>query len=432
MRFDKSVTDVPSTVENLLAAIPLPRVAKVAQIYDRPRLDDIETTMRDVLVAKGCLAKLKPGQSVAITAGSRGITNIPTCIRTVARMVKEAGAIPFIVPAMGSHGGATAEGQIALLKGLGIDETMVEAPIKASMDTVIVGISEDGLPVHMDKYAAEADSVIAINRIKPHTSFRGEIESGVMKMLTIGLGKQKGADICHNLGFGHMAKNVPALANVILANKNILCGIGIIENALHETASLHVLEPEEILEKEKELLREAFRLAPKIFFDELDILVIDEIGKDISGTGFDSNVVGRYHNPHAWGGPVITRVLTLDITDKSKGNANGIGMCDFTTVRAFEKYDGNQTYPNALTSTIPLAVKMPMVLRSDERAIQAAIKTCNLEDKNTLRLVRIKNTNDMSTIHVSEALIPYCGKHPNLKVMETPQPFAFDNAGNLW
>jgi hypothetical protein len=432
MRFATPQSKEASAVVALLEKTPLPRVVPVSQSFDRPRVDDMETEVARRLRESGCLAGIKKGQSIAVTAGSRGITGLPLAIRTVVRALKEAGAVPFIVPAMGSHGGATAQGQVALLKGLGIDEDTVEAPVQSSMETVVVGVSSNGIPAHMDKFAAEADGIVVVNRIKPHTSFRGAIESGVVKMLTIGLGKQQGAEICHKLGFGHMAANVPAIAEAILKNRNIVCGVGIVENAFHETAMVEVLRPEEMIDREKILLKEAFRLAPKIFFDSLDILVLDEIGKDISGTGFDCNVVGRYHNPHAHGGPEITRLVTLDITDKSKGNGNGIGMTDFTTRRAFDKFVPEQTYPNSLTSTIPLSVKIPMVLANDRQAIQAAVKTCNVEDLAAVRLVRVKNTNEMRSIYVSEALTGYCREHPNLRVEGDPAPFAFNPAGNLW
>lgn len=432
MQFIQSREAETSAVAAILKNTPLPRVAPVSQLYDRPVVRDLEAMLMHGLIESGCLSKVKKGWSVAITAGSRGIANLPLVTRTVVRAVRQAGGEPFIVPAMGSHGGATAAGQEKLLQGLGIEEATVEAPIRSSMETVILGTSANGLPVHMDKYAAKADAVIAINRIKPHTSFRGSLESGVTKMLAIGLGKQKGAEICHNLGFGHMAANVPALAETILANANILCGVGMIENAFHETARVEVLKPEEIMAREIVLLREAVKLAPRIFFDSLDILIIDEIGKDVSGTGFDCNIVGRYHNPYAHGGPEITRVIALDITDKSKGNGNGIGMTDFTTSRAFAKFDPEQTYPNSLTSTIPLSVKIPMVLPNDRQAIQAAVKTCNVADLDTIRLVRIKNTNEMGSIYVSEALVGYCREHPNLKVEGDVAPFAFNDAGHLW
>ncbi|SBW06061.1 Iron-sulfur cluster-binding protein [uncultured delta proteobacterium] len=432
MYFPPSGDPASSTVAGLLQSVPLPRVAPVAQRYDRPRVHDVEAELARLLREKGSLAALQKGQRIAITAGSRGIVNLPLALRTIVREVRAAGGDPFLVPAMGSHGGASAEGQLALLKGLGIDEATVEAPILSSMETVAVGTSANGLPAYMDKYAAEADGVITVNRVKPHTSFRGAIESGVLKMLVIGLGKQKGADVCHNAGFGRMGENVAALAETILANKNILCGVALLENAFHETARLEVLAPGEMIAREPDLLREAWNLAPKIFFDSLDVLIIDEIGKDISGTGFDCNVVGRFHNPHAHGGPDIARVGILDITDKSRGSGYGIGLADFTTRRAYDKFLPEQSYPNALTTTATLAAKMPMVLANDRQAIQAAVKTCNRDDLGAVRLVRIKNTIDMETVYVSESLKEHCLAHPNLTITGEFAPFAFNGRGDLW
>jgi len=421
-----------STVTALLRDIPLPQMAPVTQHYQRPQVKDVEAEVSRLLRQNGCLARLQKGQTVAITAGSRGITNLPLILRTIVREVKAVGGIPFLVPAMGSHGGASAEGQIKLLKGLGIDEETVEAPIKSSMETNVIGTTDRGMPVHMDAHAAAADAVIAVNRIKPHTSYRGAIESGVVKMLAIGLGKQKGAETCHACGYASMSENVAALGEVVLDCKNVLCGIAILENAFHDTASIHVLNPENMISSETELLREAWRLFPKIFFDALDVLVIDEIGKDISGTGFDCNVVGRYHNPHAYGGPNIKRLAILDITDKSKGNGNGIGMADAISRRAYDKFSPEQSYPNALTATATLSVNLPMVFATDQLAIQACIKVCGTQNPKDIRLVRIKNTIDMAQIYVSEALETYCREHPNIEITEKFAAFEFNADGNLW
>lgn len=432
MKFSQPQSEEYSIINDLLDGVPLPRVAPVTQLFERPLVTDMEGEVLRGFQKNGCLMKLRKGQSVAVTAGSRGISNIHLIIRAVVRAVRQAGGEPFVVPAMGSHGGATAEGQVKLLAGLGIDEITVEAPIRSSMETVLVGTTLNGLPAYMDKIASEADAVIPVNRIKPHTSFRGYVESGVVKMIAVGLGKQKGAEVCHKLGYDHIAANIPEIAKIILMKKNILCGVGIVENAFHETANIEVLSTEELVAQEEALLKEAFRLSPKIFFDSLDVLVLDEIGKDISGAGFDCNVVGRYHNRNAYGGPQITRVVTLDITDKSKGNGNGIGMTDYTTRRAFYKFIPEQTYPNAITSTAPVSANMPVVFANDRQAIQAAIKSSHLRDFADVRLVRIKNTNEIRTIFVSESLIGYCREHPNLRVEGEAMPFVFNEAGNLW
>jgi hypothetical protein len=405
---------------------------KVRQRFERPRIADVEAELVQKLRAGGTLAKVKPGQRIAVTAGSRGITCLPSMLKVLVAEIKRVGGEPFVFPAMGSHGGATAQGQREMLIGMGITEESVGAPIRATMETVEIGISGDGLAVHLDKYAHEADGIVVVNRIKPHVAFRGRCESGLMKMMVIGMGKQKGADICHALGAGKMAENILSMGRVVLARANIICALGILENAYHETARLEVLAPEDIPAREPGLLEDAWRLYPKIYFDRLDVLIIDEIGKNISGTGFDTNVVGRYHTAYASGGPSITRIAVLDITEKSHGNGNGLGILDFTTRRAFDKFIFENSYPNALTSTIPTTVKIPMVLRNDCQAIQAAIKTCNILDNVDVRLARIKNTVTLEEIAVSENLLPEVKANRNLEALGTPYRLAFNEQRNLF
>lgn len=421
-----------SAIDLLLDPIKLPRMVKARQIFERPIVSNLQEELIRKLRENGGLEGIRPGWKVAITAGSRGISNMPEILKTIVEEVKAAGGEPFIFPAMGSHGGATAEGQAGMLHGMGITEESVGAPIRATMETVQIGTSDNGRPVYLDRFADEADGIVVVNRIKPHVAFRGPYESGLMKMITIGMGKQKGADYAHMLGFGQMAETVPAVAKVTIAKKNILCAVGVLENAYHETAAVEVMRAQEIGQREPELLKKAWGLYPKVFFDKLDVLILDEIGKDISGTGFDTNVLGRYHTPYASGGPDITRVAVLDLTDKSHGNANGIGILDLTTRRAFDKMDFEQTYPNALTSTVPISVKVPMVLKSDRQAIQAAIKTSNVLDRSTIRLVRIKNTVQLGEIEVSESLAPYAKQHPNMEVLGEPYDLHFDEKGNLF
>ena len=421
-----------STIDNLLSGIPIPRMIKVRQTFERPQVADVAGELARKIRAGGAFARVKPGDRVGVTAGSRGITNLPLILKTVASEIRLAGGEPFVFPAMGSHGGATAEGQRDMLAGMGITEQSVGAPIRSSMETVEIGVSSNGFPVHIDRFAYEADGVVVVNRVKPHVAFRGPCESGLMKMIVIGMGKQKGADICHELGFGTMAENLQTMGRVTLAKVNILCGVALLENAYHETARVEVLGRDEIPLREPALLEEAWKLYPKLYFDRLDVLVIDEIGKDISGTGFDTNVVGRYHTPFVSGGPTITRVACLDITERSHGNANGLGILDFTTRRAFDKFDFDNTYPNSLTSTVPTSVKIPMVLKSDRQAIQAAIKTCNILKKVEVRLARIRNTVALDQIAVSENLIPEVRSHARLAIVGEPFELQFDASGNLF
>ena len=420
-----------SSIDHLLDPIALPKVAPVRQRFDRPRLVDVEGEIARQIAAGGYASSLKKGWSVAITAGSRGISNMPLILRTLVREIRKAGCEPFVFPAMGSHGGATAQGQVELLQGMGIDETSVEAPIRSSMETVQIGETDSGLPVYVDAHADKADAIIVVNRVKAHVGFSGPYESGLMKMIAIGVGKQLGADFCHRMGFGRMADNIPAIAKMTIARKNIVCAVGILENAFHETARIEIMRGTDIERREPELLKEASLLSPRLFFDQLDVLIFDEIGKDIAGTGFDTCIAGRYHTPFRTGGPQITRILALDLTEASHGNANGVGILDFTTRRLYEKFRPEHTYPNSLTSTVPQSVKIPMVLKNDRQAIQAAVKTCNVEDRDAVRLVRVKNTVALETIWVSEILTPYCEQHSNLEVLGPAAPFAFQEDGNL-
>jgi hypothetical protein len=421
-----------STIDNLLDPIAIPRMVKVKQTFERPIILDVVGEFRAKLGAKKALAAVKHGQNIAVGVGSRGISNLPALVKALVEELKKAGTKPFLIPAMGSHGGATAEGQRNMLIGMGFSEEYIGAPIRATMETVQVGVSANGFPVYFDKNAFEADGTIFMNRIKPHVAFRGEVESGLQKLITIGLGKQKGADICHELGFGRMAENIPAMAKVSLEKANILFAVGLLENAYHETCRIEVLNNNEIIKEEPALQAESKRLSPKIYFDKLDVLIIDEIGKDISGTGFDTNVAGRYHTPFCSGGPSITRMTVLNLTDVSHGNANGLGIVDFTTKRVFDKFSFEDTYPNSLTSTVPVSVKIPMVLKNDRQSIQACIKTCNRLDKENVMMVRIKNTVALGEVEISENLIPYAKENKNLEVIGTPYLLSFNTHGNLF
>lgn len=421
-----------STIESLLSGIEIPRMVKVGQRFLHPPPIDVADEIITQIRQKHLTDPIRCGDTVAITVGSRGITDQPLAVKTLIKLVREAGAKPFLIPAMGSHAGATAKGQAAMLRGMGYTQDAVGAPIRAVMDTVELGRTASGLPVLTDRLAYEADHLIVINRIKPHVCFRGPYESGLMKMITIGLGKQRGANIAHSLGFGHMAQHIPEIANEAIGHLRILCAVGLIENAFHQTAACAVLRKEEIAAEEPGLLELAKSYAPRLHFDRLDALIIDEIGKNISGAGFDTNVVGRYHSDWITGGPKIKRLLILDISKESKGNANGLGMADFTTRRAAEKFDFAQTYPNTLTATLTGGVKIPMVLPNDRQAIQACIKTCNLPDFADANLVRIHNTLKLTEIEVSENLAATLRDDSRFEVLSEPCAWRFDKDGNLF
>jgi hypothetical protein len=316
---------------------------------------------------------------------------------------------------------------------MGISEQTMGAPVRATMDVVDMGTAENGLTVWFDAYAAAADGIVLLNRIKPHVSFRGRYESGLMKMIAIGLGKQKGAEACHQLGMERMLGNIEAIGRTALSTGKILFGIALLENAYHETCRIEVIPADRIQEEEVALQAEAKRLEPRILFDRLDVLIIDEIGKNISGTGFDNNVVGRYHLPHMTStGPFITRIAALDIAEASHGNGNGLGIVDFTTDRAYRKFSFEETYPNSLTSTVPASVKIPMVLKNDRLAIQAAIKTCNIADFRQVRLGRIKNTLEVHQMQISENLLAEARANPKMQIRSESFEFGFNSEGNLW
>lgn len=424
-----------SFIDDVLGSIPLPRVVKVRQAFPRPIIDDVAATLSESLTSNGALIQIRPGMRIAITAGSRGVTDYALALKVIADELKKRGAEPFIFPAMGSHGGATAEGQTHIVEGLGVTEEYVGAPIVSCMETVQIGTTDNGLPVHVDRHAWEADGIIIVNRIKPHVSFRGAYESGLVKMIAIGLGKQRGAEICHQYGFGVMEENMVALASTCLQRCNILFGVALLENAYHETCKVEVIGAQDILDAEPALQVESKTLLPRIHFNPLDVLIIDEIGKNIAGTGFDNNIVGRFHTPYVTPSPDtqrVTRIAALDLSADTHGNGNGLGILDFTTRRAFEKFDFEQTYPNSLTSTVPVSVKIPMVLSSDLRAIQAAIKTCNIADIRQVRLARSRNTLCIDQMEISENLLPEAERHQYVEVLSDPYNLSFDEKGNLF
>ncbi len=416
----------------LLQDIPVPKMAKVKVNFDDAKIDDLTSILMEKLQREKIGKTIKPGMEIAVAVGSRGLDRIIELTAVTVKFLKDLGAKPFIVPSMGSHGGATAEGQRAVLEHLGITQEAVGAEIRSSMEVVEVGRLANGLPVYVDKYALQADGIVVINRVKPHTAFRGPVESGIMKMISIGLGKQKGAEACHQMGFKHMAENVPAMAKVIMEKTPFLFGVATVENAFDKIAIVEVLTPDEVIAKEPDLQKKAKSLLPKLFFDQLDVLVIDEIGKNISGDGMDPNITGRYPTPYASGGPDVNKMVVLDVTPQSEGNANGVGTADFTTQRLLDKMDREGTYANGLTSTVVAPTKIATTLPNDRMTFQAAVKTCNILNFNDVKLVRIKNTLVLSEIEVSESLLDYVCSHPNMEQITDLEEIPFNEQGNLF
>lgn len=417
---------------SLVAHIPIPRMYTIRQKFDGTRLDDPIGDLRELLEGSSAADRIIAGQRVAVAVGSRGISRIDELTKAVIDDLKRRGAEPFIVPCMGSHGGATDRGQSEVLAHLGIDEARMGCPVRSSMEVIEIDRLPNGLPVYCDKLAAtEADAIVVLNRIKPHTAFRGEIESGLLKMVSIGLGKQKGAEACHQLGFKYMAENVPAMARILLAKLPIIYGVAIVENAYDQICRVEVLGAAEMEARERELLIEAKSRLPKILFDQLDVLVIDYIGKNISGDGMDPNITGRYPTPYAHGGPDVSKMVVLDLTPESKGNANGVGTADFTTNRLVSKTDWPATYANGLTSTVCAPTKQATTLANDRDAIKAAVKTCNILDYTTCRLARIRDTLHLGTIEISETLLEEAKRHPDIEIVEGPYSWTFDEEGYL-
>ena len=413
-------------IEELLGEVEPPAVALVEQRVDAPpALEDIRSAVGEALRSVEI-----PEGSVAIGVGSRGVGRIGDVVAAVVGSLKEAGAEPFVVPAMGSHGASTAEGQARVLAHLGVSEERTGCPVRATMEAVKIGETPAGVEVFMDRNAHEADAVVVVNRIKPHTAFRGEVESGPTKMLAIGLGKQKGAHSVHAAGWGNIHETIPQAARVAVESGKVAFGLAVLENADEEPYKVAAIPADKLEESEAPLLEEAKRNLLRLPFEELDLLIVDEIGKNISGDGADPNVTGRYPTPYASGGPAVERLVYLDLTEETGGNANGLGVADVVTERLVSKMDRPATYLNALTSTTPTPVKTPMVMPDDRMAIAAALLMCAGVSPQRARLVRIKNTLKLRRMWVSEALLGEVDGE-KLRVVEEPQPMRFDADGSL-
>ena len=413
-------------VENLLRDIPLPPVARIRQRFAQERIRDVAAAVRDAVRSSGVGARLPRGASVAVTAGSRGINQIPEILAALVVELKSYGAEPFVVPAMGSHGGATAEGQREVLEGYGITEASVGAPIRASMDVVEVGRTPRGVPVYMDRLAYQSDGVVVCGRVKAHTAFKAPIESGLCKMLAVGLGKQRGADTMHASG---LAETIPEAAAVSVAAGKVVLGLAIVENAADETYRLAAVPPERFHDTDRELLQVSNGLLPRIPFDQLDVLVVDWIGKNISGSGMDPNVIGMWRRLGGERKPDYRRIVVRDVTPESHGNTIGIGWADFTTGRLVESVDQQAMFMNCLTANAPDVARIPIALDNDRLAIQAAIKTATPAGR--LRLARVHSTLRLEELCVSEALLDEVRANAALEILEEPAPMQFDPSGHL-
>jgi hypothetical protein len=404
---------------------------RVQQRFAGPRLADIPAGVRAALGAVDL--PIKRGDTVAVGAGSRGIANIATIVRAAVDELKARGARPFIFPAMGSHGGATAEGQRDVLAHYGITEATMGCEIRASMDVVQVGEAL-GLPVWQDRIAAEADWIGLVNRIKPHTDFKGSIESGLFKMMTIGLGKYRGAIQYHRANVNHGYETViTAVGREVLAKARIGFGLGIVENGYDETAKVEAFAAGDLEAGERRLLKEAREWMARLPFSPIDVLVVEEMGKNISGAGMDTNVIGRPSNPHEPfpADPKILWIAALDLTEESYGNATGIGNADFTTRRLVEKIDMKMTLINCITACSPNGAKVPATYDTDREAIETALSCIGLTPPEKARVIRVKNTLLLGEIECSEAYGPEIAKRSDLEVIGEGRPLAFDAAGRI-
>ena len=420
-----------SALRALLSQVEIPKFYQVRQCFPKDGIQDVPACLREKLARMEIGRKIQPGMRVVLTAGSRQIAHMPEILRELAAYVRGQGGQPYIIPAMGSHGGATAEGQRRILESYGITEEFCGCPIYSTMETVQVGTTADGAPVRMDRFAHEADAIIVVGRIKGHTAFRGPYESGLVKMIAIGLGKREGADLLHQGGFREFGKRLPEYARVIWEHCNILFGVGLIENEFDETCRMEVIAGEENFTQQPPLLQYAKSRMPRLLFPETDILMVHEIGKNISGNGMDPNVTGTFGTPYATGGIKKQTTVVLDISEASHGSFVGLGTADITTKRAFEKLDTDATYFNMMTTKVLGVGKIPMVMEDDRMAVQAAIKTLVDVNPKQVRMLYIKNTLSLQTILISEALFQESVGQAGVELLEGPRPLRFAPDGSL-
>ncbi|MDW7673372.1 MAG: lactate racemase domain-containing protein [Bacillota bacterium] len=412
--------------------IKLPLFVPVKQKFKVAKVSNIDDAIRLELNKEEIKGLIKPEQKIAVAVGSRGIANLKEIVCQTVQYINSCGAHPVIIPAMGSHGGATAEGQRRLLADYGITEGEIGAPVLSSMDTIEIGRTSSGLPIYIDREAFQADGIVVINRVKPHTSFKGAYESGLLKMLVIGLGKHVGASSIHSYGFDQFKELIPQAGRVILETAKVLFGLAVLENAEDETARIEAIPANKIYDREPYLLAEAKSYMAKIIPRSFDVLVVEEIGKEISGTGMDPNIVGRPGLSYAeFAGPKFQKSVILDLTEQTKGNACGVGMADVITRALLNKIDFQYLYANAITSTSLGAAKIPVVMNTEKEALAVALKTCNRVDVSKAKIVFIKNTLELNTILVSGPVLAEIEHDENVEIIGQELKLTFDETGKL-
>jgi len=408
----------------------LPAWALVRRTIDATEIDDAAVAVTAAF--RTIEGGIRPGQRVCLALGSRGIDRIDEVARAAVGAVRAMGAEVFIVPAMGSHGGATAAGQLEVLASLGITEESVGCPIRSSMQTVRIGDVRGRIPVFVDRIAlTEADAIIPVNRVKPHTDFSGPVESGLLKMVAIGLGKQLGADTFHSEGFDAFAELIPAVAEFTLAHVPIPFGLALVENGRARLRRIEAVPAETMLRREQELRAEADALLARLPFSALDVLVIDRIGKDISGLGMDSNVVGRYYSGPTGRGPSIQRIYVRGLTDETEGNAVGIGMADVVHRRAVDRMDASKTYMNSVTAKTPEGARIALTVETDRQGLDIAIACCIKVDPASARIARILDTKHLDWLLASEPLLDDLRARGDCEVVRPAAAIRFDDEGGF-
>ncbi len=412
-----------------------PRMVRLRQRFERPRVEDVAAAVRQALHAVDLGRVIRPGQTVALTAGSRGIANIPVVLRATAEFLKRLGARPFLVPAMGSHGGGTAEGQRHILESYGITEEFVGVPIRASMEVVSLGDTKEGFPVVLDRHASEADHIGVVARVKPHTGYHGPIESGLLKMMMIGLGKHAGALAYHRILLEQpYDRVVRSVGRLMRAKGKIAFGLALVENAYDETALVEAALPGDFEPVEERLLALARNWLPRLPWREADLLIVDEIGKEISGSGLDTNVVGRkraFPGDEPEGQPRMRFIFVRGLSPHTHGNAAGIGLADFTTTRLVRAMDYHATVLNCLTSGYPEAAKLPVHFASDREVIEAALAILGTRAPQEARIVHIRNTLAVEELEVSEPCLDQAGRQTDFTIEGAPYELSFDARGDL-
>jgi hypothetical protein len=413
-----------------------PKILRIRQQFERPRLDKVPQAVRTALEALDLGRTIRPGQTVALTAGSRGIANIPLVLRSVATFLKDLGARPFLIPAMGSHGGGTAEGQRKIIESYGITESFVGVPIRAAMDVVSLGTTDEGFPVVMDRHASEADHIGVVARIKPHTGYHGPIESGLLKMTMIGLGKHAGALAYHRIllevPFDQVVRSI---SRTVRAHAPIAFGLGLVENAYEETAHIEAVRPDDFEPREEQMLILAKRWLARLPLRQADVLIVDEIGKDISGSGMDTNVVGRKRafrtGPAPDDQPAMRLIFVRGLSEHTHGNATGIGLADFTTTRLIQAMNYRATVINCLTAGYPEGANLPVHFETDREVMDAALAIIGTRQPQDARILHIRNTLHLEDVEISEPCLAEPNKVNTFAVTDSAMDLTFDAAGSL-